>query len=185
VIAKHTLHGSAGWGLVRGGLGAGGAVGAVVTAVLPLRRPLRPAIAAYALYALPLLALAERLPLPLVAAAASLAGAGAGFFAASWFTVFQRNLPREAISRASAWDWEASLAGLPLGMLLAPHVASLLGAAFTLSVAAASTVALTLLVVSRASLNEPTAVEPRSDSRLLSSGGHRLHRPQLSSDARR
>jgi MFS family permease len=156
VIAQRALHGSAGWGLVMGSLGGGCAAGAALAAVLPLRRALRPAIAAYALYALPLVALGERLPLPYVATSAALAGTSAGFFAASWFTLFQRNVPREAISRTSAWDWEASLAGLPLGMVIAPQVASLVGAPLTLITAGAATVALTSLVVKRTSLDAPT-----------------------------
>jgi MFS family permease len=156
-IAKHSLGGSAGWGLVIGGLGAGAAAGAALAAVVRAPRPLRPAIAAYALYALPLLALVEPLVLPLVIAAAALAGAAGGFFAATWFTVFQRNVPREAISRVSAWDWEASLAGLPVGLVIAPQVAGLAGARLTLVAAALATVALTLLVAHRPSLAAPTA----------------------------
>jgi hypothetical protein len=151
-IARRTLGGSAAWGLVLGGLGAGAAAGAALAAVVRLRRPLRMAIAAYALYALPLLALAKPLPLPLVASAAVLAGGSAGFFGATWFSVLQRNVPRDAISRISAWDWQASLAGLPLGMLLAPQIARLAGVPLTLVAASTVTVALTLAVARRSSL---------------------------------
>jgi MFS family permease len=156
-IAQRSLHGSAGWGLVLGGLGAGAAAGAALRAILRPQRPLRPAIAAYALVALPLLALAAPVSLPLVVASSVLAGAGAGFFSATWFSIFQRNVPRNAISRISAWDWEASLAGLPLGMLLAPPLAHLLGASLTLTAAAVASVVVTLFVARRSSLAAVTA----------------------------
>jgi MFS family permease len=152
-IARRSLGGSTGWGLVVGALGAGAAAGAGVAAVTKTRRPLAPAVAGYALYALPLLALAWRLPLPFVAAAAAVAGGSGAFFGATWFTVFQRNVPGDAISRVSAWDWEASLAGLPLGMLVAPQLADIGGVAPTLGAAAAVTAALTLVVARRPSLS--------------------------------
>src|SRR5919204_6706412 len=159
-IARRSLQGSAGWGLVLGGVGAGAAAGAALTAFLRPRRPLRPAIAAYALYALPLLALAKPASLPVVVVSAVLAGGSGGFFAASWFTIFQRNVPREAISRISAWDWEASLAGLPLGMVIAPLVAERIGVPLTLVSAAAATVALTGVVARRTSLGSVAASAP-------------------------
>jgi MFS family permease len=152
-IARRSLGGSAGWGLVVGALGAGAAFGAGLAAVTKTRRPLRPAIASYALYALPLLALAWSVQLPVVAAAAAVAGASGGFFGATWFTIFQRNVPRAAISRVSAWDWGASLAGLPLGMLVAPELAHVAGVGATLAAAAAATATLTLLVARRPGLS--------------------------------
>jgi hypothetical protein len=113
-----------------------------------------------------LLALAKPLALPLVVAAAALAGVSAGFFGVTWFTLFQRNVPHESISRVSAWDWEASLAGLPLGMLLAPQLAHAIGAAPTLAAAAAVTIVLTLLVARRPSIaNSPE--DPGAASRSV------------------
>jgi MFS family permease len=162
-IAKQALGGSTGWGIVMGALGSGAAAGAVLAATLHIARPLRPAIAAYALYALPLLALAKPLPLPMVAAAAALAGAAGGFFAACWFTMFQKNVPHDAISSVSAWDWEASLAGLPLGMLLAPQLARTIGAPLTLLGASGLTVAMTLLVAPRASIGRPSAFDAKTE----------------------
>jgi hypothetical protein len=164
-----SFRGAAGWGVILGAIGVGAAAGAMLAAAIRAQRPLRPAIAASTFYSLPLLALALALPLPLVAGSAALAGASGGFFGASWFTIFQRNVPREAISRISAWDWEASLAGLPLGMLLAPQLARLVGTRFALAAAAVSTVAVTVLVCLRPSLSFPTAspTDPvRSDSEV-------------------
>jgi hypothetical protein len=162
LVAKRHVLGAGGWGLILGCVGAGAAVGAAVAAVLPTRRPLRPAIATYALYALPLLALARSGSLPIIAGAAALAGGSGGFFAATWFTVFQRNVPRDAMSRVSAWDWEASLAGLPLGMLIAPQIAQVAGVQSTLLVAAAATVVLTALVACRPGLSAPVTVSGAS-----------------------
>lgn len=151
-LAHRSLHGPIGWGAVLGALGIGAASGAALTAVLRPRRPLRPAVAAYALWAVPLLALASGSSLELVAAAAAVAGCASGFFSATWFTVFQRNVPREAISRISAWDWEISLAGLPLGMLVAPVVAHAFGTPATLACAAILAVLATFAVARRPSL---------------------------------
>ena len=183
-IAKHALHGSVGWGLVLGGLGGGGAAGAALAAIVRTRRPLRPAIAAYALYALPLLALARPVPLALLVVAAALAGASGGYFGATWFTVFQRNVPREAISRVSAWDWEASLAGLPLGMLIVPEVANVSGARLTLAFAAAATVAVTLVAARRPSVAAVTSLGAEQEASDAARRGRELGRKRRDSNPR-
>jgi predicted MFS family arabinose efflux permease len=160
VLATQQRLGAQGWGLVLAALGLGSVAGAGLTALLRLERPLRPAVVGYLLNA-PLLALlAAGAAFPLVLAAAFAAGGGGGFFSATWFTVFQRNVPRESLARISAFDWAASLSGLPVGMLIAPRVGEAIGASATLAAAAAAVVVPTLLLAGRRSVAGVVAAAP-------------------------
>ena len=80
---------------------------------------LRPAPLAAALSLLvwpfPLLVLAYRAPVPLIAAGAFLGGASFAIFDTQWQTTMQREVPVEVLSRVSAYDWFGSLIFLPLG----------------------------------------------------------------------
>jgi hypothetical protein len=104
-------------------MGAGGAgafVGGALAATGRRRRSLRDAIGMYALAALLPIALGLSAPLVVLAACAFAGGAAGGFFSATWFTVFQQNVPDNVMSRTSAWDWLLSLSTLPLLMILVP-----------------------------------------------------------------
>jgi hypothetical protein len=111
-------------------MGAGGAgafVGGALAATGRRRRSLRDAIGMYALAALLPIALGLSAPLVVLAACAFAGGAAGGFFSATWFTVFQQNVPDNVMSRTSAWDWLLSLSTLPLLMILVPPLAQRIG----------------------------------------------------------
>ena len=73
----------------------------------------------------------------LIAIAAGVAGVGLSIFATLWETTLQREVPREVLSRVSAYDWFGSAAFVPLGYLIAAPLAALLGTRTTLFFAAA------------------------------------------------
>jgi MFS family permease len=150
-IAEHRLGGAAAWGLALGALGAGSAVGGALAATVRVRRPLPLGVLAYALYALPIAALAVPLPAAALVAAAIPGGVASGFFSATWFATFQREVPHETISGASAWDWMGSLAALPLGMLLAGPLAERTSPTTVLTTAAVAVPTLSVAVAVRLS----------------------------------
>jgi hypothetical protein len=81
----------------------------------------------YTLAALLPIALGLSAPLIVLAACAFAGGGAGGFFSATWFTVFQQNVPDDVMSRTSAWDWLLSLSTLPLLMILVPPIAERTG----------------------------------------------------------
>jgi len=56
-----------------------------------------------------------------------LGGAAFAIFDTQWQTTMQREVPREVLSRVSAYDWFGSLVLLPLGYAIVGPVASVLG----------------------------------------------------------
>lgn len=54
-------------------------------------------------------------------------GVGVGLFMGTWTTALQRGIPEERLSRVSAWDWMGSLAGLPIGYVVAGFLVEQVG----------------------------------------------------------
>jgi hypothetical protein len=147
-IARSVYGGAAGWGLLLGAVGAGALAGGLLAARLAPRRTLRSAIAVYGItFTFPVV-LALAAPVVVVLLAAVGAGCAAGFFSATWFAVFQRNLPPELIACTSGWDWLGSLAALPVGMIVVGRLAEVVSTAWILiggtTVAAALTAGVVL-----------------------------------------
>ena len=76
--------------------------------------------------------LALRAPVIAIAAAQAAGGLAIGFFGAVWQTTLQQQVPEEALSRVSAWDWMGSFAFMPLGFVLAGPVSEQIGISTTL-----------------------------------------------------
>jgi len=64
------------------------------------------------------------LPLVLVQAGR---GVAIGVLVAVWMTTLQREIPAEALSRVTAWDWMASMALWPAGLAIAGPLADVVG----------------------------------------------------------
>jgi len=64
-------------------------------------------------------------------------GLAVGVYGTTWEIARQRAIPDELQSRVSAWDWMGSLAGMPIGLLLAGPALVLLGTRATLYAMAA------------------------------------------------
>ena len=60
-----------------------------------------------------------RAPVVAIGAAAVLAGFAFSFGSVIWDTCFQRTIPREKLSRVTAYSWLAAMAFLPAGYALA------------------------------------------------------------------
>jgi hypothetical protein len=77
------------------------------------------------------------LPLPALVTIYVVSGIGLAIHLALWFTVFQRHVPAESLSRVSSYDALGSFILMPLGSVVAGPVASVFGIAPTLYATAA------------------------------------------------
>jgi MFS family permease len=163
VIADHHLGGARSWGLIL----AAESVGAVLGAAMTLRwRPARlllaATLAALAI-ALPIFALAVPLDLPLVAAAALLAGVGAEFFEVNWSIALQQEIPPNLLARVSAYDALGSYALGPIGTLVAGPVALAIGVTATLATGGGLVVMATVAVLFVRDVRQLTRRSPPAD----------------------
>jgi predicted MFS family arabinose efflux permease len=161
VISHDHRGGAADWGAILSVFGAGSIVGGFIAVRLHVRRPLVVASIGAAVFALPV-ALMAVLPTDtlLVAGAAGLAGIGLSIFGTLWETTLQREVPGEALSRVSSYDWLGSVAFVPIGYIIAGPLSSLLGARTTLLFAAAWAAASCAVVLTTRSVRRLTSDAP-------------------------
>ena len=146
-IAKHSMHGAAGWATVL----TGEAVGALAGAMAGIRiRPARPLLTVGLIFivtALQLVLLAVRAPFAVVAVAAGLAGFAFAFGSVIFETAVQRGIEPSKLSRVSAYNWMGAMVFLPAGYAIAGPVASAIGISTTLWIGAAWLLASTTVVL--------------------------------------
>ena len=137
VLAKEQYGGAAGWAVVLGAMSVGLLVGAFVATRIRTDRPL--VVALVGCFALPvwLLSLAFALPLAVVAGFALLWGLAFEVMGVLWFTALQTHVPRESLSRVSAYDAMGSLMFGPIGLALAGPLVSAIGLRESLIISAA------------------------------------------------
>jgi len=137
LVAERSLGGSSSWAAILTAFG----IGAVVGAGAALRwRPRHPLFVLYVLIrgVAPVIVLsALGAALWLIVPAEVVAGLGMGLGGTLWETTLQQRIPTESLSRVSAYDWMASGALRPLGLIAAGPVAAALGVETTLLAAAA------------------------------------------------
>ena len=135
-VAREHLGGPAGWATILSLELVGGLAGGLVATRLRARRPLVLIYLAVAPTAAMLAALALALPLPAVALIGALNGVGFALSDAVWFTTLQRNIPADALSRVSSFDWLGSIALNPLGYAIIAPLSAAVGERATLAGAA-------------------------------------------------
>jgi predicted MFS family arabinose efflux permease len=127
-IAQRRLGGAGSWGLVLALYGCGSVIGGFALLGRNPRRALAWSVAASACWALPVAALATRLPLACVMAAAFPAGVGAAVNGTLMTTVIQREIPADVQGRIGAFDSMGAFALGPLGLALAGPLSGAVGA---------------------------------------------------------
>ncbi|MGK5543708.1 MFS transporter [Streptomyces sp. URMC 127] len=115
------------WSCVVAAQAVGTVAGAGLAARLRPRRPVLVAVLATFPAALPMVLLGIHAPVWPTVAAAFAAGVAGDVFGVLWATALQRDVPAEALSRVSAYDWFGSLACAPLGTLAAGPLAAAAG----------------------------------------------------------
>ena len=147
VIAKESLGGAAAWGMIAAGWGIGTLTGGLIALRWKPVRPMFTCTLLVLLIAPAVALLALRAPAPVIATAQAIGGVGMGVFMAVWQTTLQQQVPEEALSRVSAWDWMGSFLFLPLGLVVAGPVSDVIGISTTLWIAVAWAVGSTLVVL--------------------------------------
>ncbi len=119
--------GAGAWGLAMAALSAGMIVGSIVALRYSPRHPmLVVALTGATAAAAPFVLAVGGGALPLVLVQAG-RGVAVGVLVAVWMTTLQREIPEEALSRVTAWDWMASMALWPAGLAIAGPLADAVG----------------------------------------------------------
>jgi MFS family permease len=127
VASKRYYHGAGAWAAVATAAAVGSVLAGLLAIRLKPRYPLRVAVLAGLMTGFPALAFAASLPVPVIAVAALLDGAGLVVFESLWQTSVQRHIPDEMLSRASSYDYVGSFAAVPVGLAVAGPVIGILG----------------------------------------------------------
>ncbi|ACU73478.1 major facilitator superfamily MFS_1 [Catenulispora acidiphila DSM 44928] len=136
VIAVNHLGGGTAWVITLQSGTAGMLAGVWTAGRLHLQRPLIAVALGASAYALPLAALAATAPLPLLLAAYTAGMFGLGILDPLWETTVQQRIPRHALGRVGSFDSLISFAARPAGLALAAPIATAVGTALPLAVAA-------------------------------------------------
>ena len=146
-VAKRSLGGAAAWTVVVTGEAIGALAGGLAGLRFHPRRSMLVIGSLFALTALQCAALALRAPTFVIGAAALLAGFAFSFGTVVWDTSLQQTVPRDKLSRVSAYNWMGAMAFLPAGYAIAGPVADLIGISTALWIGAAWIVATTAAVL--------------------------------------
>jgi predicted MFS family arabinose efflux permease len=151
-VAKASMGGAAAWATVLTGEAIGALVGGLVGLRARLRRPMVVIGSLMAVNAVQDVLLATQAPFQAIAAGAAASGFAFAFATVIWETVLQQRIPRDRLSRVSAYNWMGAMAFLPAGYALAGPVASVVGLNTTLWIGAGWIVVSTAAVLSVASV---------------------------------
>lgn len=127
VVAKRYLGGAPAWAALLSCSAAGSLAGGLIALRFRPRRPLAATVWLVYLILPQQVGVALHWPLPLLAALALCSGIGFALHLTLWFTVFQREVPRAALSRVSSYDTLGSFVLVPLGSVLAGTLAGVVG----------------------------------------------------------
>lgn len=162
LAAENHLGGARAWAVIVAAQALGAVAGAGLAARVRVERPILVAVLALLPSAVPIVLLGLGAPVWLIAVAMFGSGVSSDVFGVLWSTTMQREVPEEALSRVSSYDWFGSLAFAPLGLLAAGPAADAWGTDRMLFVCAALVVAATLgalLVPQVRTLRSPARAE--------------------------
>ena len=156
-VAKSTYNGAATWAILLTCWGVGAVLGGLAGTRIRPRYPLRVTLL-FSLLGTPLLllGLAVRAPIPVLIAAALLAGADTALFNLIWYTIVHKLIPAAELSRVSSWDALGSFIATPVGYAITGPIAVAVGTEATLVGAAAVFLATTLIVLAFPSVRDLT-----------------------------
>ena len=116
VIAKDTIS-EEGWGYALSAEAVGFLLMSLILLRITLDRPLLFGMLGMLAFSAPLFVLGASGPLPLLMAAALIAGMGVELFGLGWNLAMQEHIDEEMLSRAYAYDALGSYVAMPVGML--------------------------------------------------------------------
>jgi MFS family permease len=127
VLAQRELDGARSWAGILTCLGVGAIIGNLLAARVTPRRPVLIAAGALAVACLQGAVIGSGMSTVGIAAAMTLVGAAMPVCITLWDTSIQQQVPPNAISRVSAYDFGVSMGLMPLGMASAGPLAGALG----------------------------------------------------------
>ena len=136
VIAREQLGGARDWAVISTCGAFGAILGSLASVRLHPHKPLSFGFTASALIGVPIASLAGPLPTAAIAAAWGLGMASIALSNTYWETNLQRRIPVGVFARVRSYDILVSFVFMPLGFIAFPLIASSLGNARTLLVAA-------------------------------------------------
>ena len=148
------------WGTVLAAMGVGALAGSLVAVRANPSRPLLVSSLLGLLMAVPMATLAAGAPAAVVAVTAVCAGASMMLGNSLWESTLQRNVPPEALSRVSSYDWFGSIAFTPLGLILWGPLSELIGISAALWAAAALLLVSSLAMVAVRDIRRLTWATP-------------------------
>ena len=161
IVSERSMGGSADWGFISAGFGAGLFGGGLLAMRVHFARPILVGVLCCFLLALLPVFLIGPSPLAVVVAGSFLAGVGIEIFSIAWNTALHTHVAPEALSRVSAYDVVGSIALAPVGIGLAGSMVATVGAPTTLEIAAAMIVVPTAIVLLVPEVRELRAVSGR------------------------
>ena len=147
VISLKHFHGAKSWAIVITCESIGYVIGSLLAIRIRIRYQMRFLTSISLTLTLYLAALSRPEPLAVICAAAFLWGITLDLWGSLWGTAFQRTIPREALSRASAFDGMGTMLLRPVGLAIAAPLASLLGIGHTILIFAAVTLVIILVLL--------------------------------------
>ncbi len=162
VRALESWGGASSWALVLASFSLGTVAGVVLALRLRPARPLLLAMGVSPVFALPVVALAVPMPLGVVVVLAFASGVSVDVFEVLWQTALQQHIPRESLSRVSAYDWLGSTAFVPLGLAVTGAVVAWVGLDDALWICAVLT-SLGVLGLLEPQVRQLRAGRPRAD----------------------
>jgi len=160
-IAKHSLGGASAWAQVVTGEAIGALAGGLAGLRIRPRRPLLTIGPLFTITAIQSVLLALTAPATVIAVGAALSGFAFAFGTVIWDTTAQTKIPRDRISRVSAYNWMGAMAFLPAGYAIAGPVADLIGMRTTLWIGAVWIVVTTGILCSARDVRR-LALEPQA-----------------------
>ena len=153
-VAMKSLGGAASWTIVVTGEAVGSLAGGLVGLRLRPRRPMVVIGAVFAVSGVQTALLAVIAPAPVIAVGALLAGFAFSYGTVVWDTSLQTTIPRDKLSRVSAYNWMGAMIFLPAGYAVAGPVADLIGVSTSLWIGTAWIVVSTIAVLCVPSVRE-------------------------------
>lgn len=147
VISLKYFHGAKSWALVLTSESIGYIVGSLLGIRAKIKYPMRFLTFISVTLTFYLLLLARPAPLFFVAIGAFTWGVTLDLWGALWGTAFQRTIPREALSRASAFDGLGTLLLRPVGLAIAAPLAGVIGVSHTVIIFAALSLVVIVVMV--------------------------------------
>jgi MFS family permease len=163
-VAKHSMAGASAWAIIVTGEGIGALAGGLAGLRFMPRRPMFVIGALFSVTSLQCALLAVQAPPEVIGAAALLAGFAFSYATVVWDTTLQSTIPRDKLSRVSAYNWMGAMIFLPAGYAIAGPVAGAIGVSTSLWIGAVWIVVSTIAVLSVPSVrNVRSTVTPLED----------------------